>query len=550
MANKPLRMAPHLVQTVSVRGMMQDVIVALLPALAMSVFLFGWWVLVLCAVSVGSCVLFEHLYRRFTHQNDSIGDLSACVTGLLLCMTLPSDASWWVPVLGAVFAIVVVKQFYGGLGRNFMNPALGGRMLLASFPALMTSWVDPALRLSIQKVDVVSAATPMSYLHAGHLPPQSFEQLLMGQHGGSLGEGAAFMLLLGGLYLMGRRVISARIPVAYLGTVALLTFLFPAAGCDRLDWMAAQLFSGGLMLGAFFMATDPTTTPVTPSGHVMFGVGCGVLTVVLRYFSSYPEGVGWAILTMNCCAWLLDKAGLPRRYGAKRFSVLLGWFDAAKESLAKIRFVKPDLSVLNSREGEAPGEGFLVLTRRYGKNVLWVVGFVLCTGAMVFCVHRATDFAAVRADTEAEQELLDQVMPAAAFSSEAPYWANGALSIHYAYDEANEHIGYWVEVQAQGFSGSVTMMVGVDMDGKVTGLAITDHKETLSVVEKALSEGNLKRYVGRSGTIRDSGYNSVDAVAGATATSRAITDGVNQALAIVAGLSEEQRLEFEESELE
>ncbi|MBQ8801683.1 MAG: RnfABCDGE type electron transport complex subunit D, partial [Clostridium sp.] len=126
MANKPLRMAPHLVQTVSVRGMMQDVIVALLPALAMSVFLFGWWVLVLCAVSVGSCVLFEYFYRRFTHQSGSIGDLSACVTGLLLCMTLPSDSSWWVPVLGAAFAIVVVKQFYGGLGRNFMNPALAG----------------------------------------------------------------------------------------------------------------------------------------------------------------------------------------------------------------------------------------------------------------------------------------------------------------------------------------------------------------------------------------------------------------------------------------
>ena len=214
MAMKRIRRGPYMVQTVSVEGMMKDVIVALLPALAMSVFLFGSWVLVLCAISVASCVGFEYLYRRLTGQSSTVGDLSACVTGLLLAMTLPSDAAWWVPVLGAAFAIVVVKQFYGGVGRNFMNPALAGRMLLASFPVLMTSWVDPALRLSIREVDAVSAATPLSYLHMGSLPPQSLSELFLGHHGGSLGEGAAFMLLLGGLYLMGRRVISGRIPLA------------------------------------------------------------------------------------------------------------------------------------------------------------------------------------------------------------------------------------------------------------------------------------------------------------------------------------------------
>ena len=550
MTDRVIRKAPHMVQTVSVRSMMLDVIVALLPAFAMSVFLFGRWVLVLCALSVGSSVLFEYLYRRLTHQSQSIGDLSACVTGLLLCMTLPSDSAWWVPVLGAAFAIVVVKQFYGGAGRNFMNPALAGRMLLASFPTLMTSWVDPALRLSIQKVDGISAATPMSYLHSGVLPPQKFEQLLLGHHSGSLGESCAFMLLLGGLYLMGRRVISSRIPLSYLGTVALLTFLFPAGGCGRLDWMVAQLFSGGLILGALFMATDPTTTPVTPRGHVMFGVGCGVLTVVLRYFGSYHEGVGWAILTMNCCAWLLDKVGLPRRYGDKPYAEIQEWFDGVMDSLSQIKIVCPDLSALTTREGEAPGEGLIPVLREHGKNFMWLLGVVLCTGAMVFGVHHATDLAVVQADTQAQQEQLDEVMPGAAFSSESPYWANGALSIHYAYNEKNEHMGYCVEVQTQGFGGMMTMMVGVDVDGKVTGLAITDHKETFSVVEKALSWQNLRKYEGLSGTIRYSGSNSVDAVSGATATSRAITDGVNQALAIVAGLNEDQQLEFEESELE
>lgn len=550
MGKNTLRRAPHMVQTVSVRGMMLDVIVALLPALAMSVFLFGWWVLVLTAVSVGSSVLFEFLYRKLTHQKNTTGDLSACVTGLLLALSLPSDSAWWVPALGAAFGIVVVKQFYGGLGRNFMNPALAGRMLLASFPALMTSWVDPALRLSVQKVDTVSAATPMSYLHAGTLPPQELSQLLLGHHGGSLGEGAVFLLLLGGLYLMGRRVISGRIPLAYLGTVALLTLLFPPVEVPRVEWMLSQLFSGGLVLGAFFMATDPTTSPVTPQGHVMFGVGCGILTVVLRYFSSYPEGVGWAILTMNCCAWLLDKAGLPRRYGAPRFSVLRGWLGKAKESLSAIHFVKPDLGVLFPRDGTAPGEAYLDTLRQWAKNAAWVGGTAAVMALAIFGVHRATELQSVQAQTRAQQELLEHVMPAAESCSEAPYRVNGALSILAAFGKDNRHLGYCVEVQSQGFGGVITMVVGVDLDGKVTGVEVTEHKEAVSVVAGVLDQENLSRYVGKSGTIRHSGYNSVEAVSGATATSRAITDGVNRALAIVAGLGEEHQVEFEESETE
>ena len=550
MEKRELRVAPHLVQTVSVRSMMLDVIVALIPALAMSVFLFGWWVLVLCAISVSSCVLFEYGYRKLTHQSNTLGDLSACVTGLLLCMTLPSDAAWWVPILGAAFAIVVVKQFYGGVGRNFMNPALAGRMLLASFPVLMTSWEDPALRLSVQQLDAVTAATPMSYFHFGTLPPQDLSELLLGYHGGSLGEVSVFMLLLGGMYLMGRRVISCRIPASYLGSVALLTFLFAPAGVSRVDWMLAQLLSGGLILGAFFMATDPTTSPVTPRGHVMFGVGCGILTVVLRSFSSYPEGVGWAILTMNACAWLLDKVGLPRRYGAPRFSTVRRWMDKMIASISAIHFVKPDLKLIFTDDGRAPGEAHLDTLRAWAKYAAWVGGTAVVMGAMIFGVHVATDLHAARADNDAQQELLDHVMPAAAFISESPYRVKDALSIQAGFDQNNEQVGYCVEVQAQGFGGLMTMMVGVDLDGKVTGVAVTDHKETVSVAEKALSEGFALRYKGKSGTIQYSGRNSVEAISGATATSRAITDGVNRALAIVAGLGEEHMLEFEENETE
>ena len=310
------RQPPQIAQVSSISSTMLDVIVALLPALGMAVYLFGIRVLALTAVSVITCVVSEYVYRRLRGLPDTTQDLSACVTGLLLAMTLPVTAPYWAPVLGGVFAIVVVKQLYGGLGRNFMNPALAGRMLLTTFPGIMTNWVDAFQRPGLfSTADAVTSATPMSYLHNGQLPPQSVGQLLMGQHGGAMGSVAVMMLILGGLYLVARRVIQPRAPLAFLATVALLTFLFPQGDGGRVAWMLAQLFSGGLMLSAIFMASDYTTTPVTPRGQVLFGVGCGLLTVLLRYFGSYPDGVGWAILTMNCCVWLLDRTGMPRRFG-------------------------------------------------------------------------------------------------------------------------------------------------------------------------------------------------------------------------------------------
>lgn len=201
-STRSLRLPPQVGQPSNTSAMMGDVLVALLPTTAMAVFFFGFRVLVLAAVSIGSCLLFEFLYRRLTGQSDTLRDLSACVTGLLLALSLPATAAYWVPILGAAFAIVVVKQFYGGLGKNFMNPALAGRMLLATFPVLMTNWSKPLDRLSLLGVDAVSAATPLSYLHAGTLPPQTPGQLFLGQQGGCMGEVSAVMLLLGGLYLI------------------------------------------------------------------------------------------------------------------------------------------------------------------------------------------------------------------------------------------------------------------------------------------------------------------------------------------------------------
>ena len=316
---RSLRLPPPAGHPDSAQAMMRDVLVALTPALAMAVFFFGPRALLLTAVSVVSCVLFEGAYRRFTHQSDTRRDLSACVTGLLLALSLPASAPYWAPVLGAAFAIVVVKQFYGGLGKNFMNPALAARAFLFSWPVIMTTWVQPGdwAPLFGSSADAVTSATPLASLHQSALPAESLMSLFLGKTGGCLGETSALLLLLGGLYLVLRRVIRLRIPLTYLGTVALLTLLFPR-GNDPLLWMGSHLLSGGLMLGAWFMATDYVTSPVTGWGQILYGVGCGCITVLIRYFGSYPEGVSYAILMMNACVVLLDKVGRPRRFGLRR----------------------------------------------------------------------------------------------------------------------------------------------------------------------------------------------------------------------------------------
>lgn len=313
--------SPHITSGESVRRAMLDVMIALLPALGVSTYFFGPRVLIMTLVAMVSCVLFEFLYRLLMRKYQSIGDLSACVTGMLLAMCLPANAPYWIAVVGAFFAIVIVKQLYGGLGKNFMNPALAGRVFLFSFPTLMNTWAaagtDYWCNLSVT-VDAITSATPMASLHQGAIPDLSLQEMLIGAHGGSFGEVCSIALILGGIYLVLRKVITLRIPLWYIGTVAVLTYLFPR-GNDPLEWMLYNLLGGGLLLGAIFMATDYVTSPVTPKGQIIYAIGCGGLTVFLRYFGTYPEGVSFAILIMNAFAWLFDKAGMPHRYGAPRF---------------------------------------------------------------------------------------------------------------------------------------------------------------------------------------------------------------------------------------
>ena len=314
--------SPHIVSGDSVHGAMLDVMIALLPALGVSTYFFGPRVLIMTLVTMISCVFFEFLYRLVMKKRQSIGDLSACVTGMLLAMCLPVSAPYWIAIVGSFFAIVVVKQLYGGLGRNFMNPALAGRVFLFSFPALMNTWTAAGTDFWTgfgMNVDAITAATPMASLHQGLIPNLDLMEMLVGAHSGSMGEVSSAALILGGLYLVCRKVISPRIPLWYIGTVAVLTYLFPLNGNDPLEWMLYNLLGGGLLLGAIFMATDYVTSPITRGGQILFAVGCGALTVFLRYFGAYPEGVSFAILIMNAFVWLFDKAGMPRRFGTPRF---------------------------------------------------------------------------------------------------------------------------------------------------------------------------------------------------------------------------------------
>lgn len=310
--------SPHVHAPVTTRTIMRDVLIALTPALLGSVYFFGLQALLVTLVSAAACVFFEWAYCRITKTNCKIYDLSAVVTGVLIAFVCPPTIPIWTILIGDFFAIILVKALFGGIGRNIVNPALAARAFLFSYPVLMTHWTDPGLQNILWIPDAVSSATPLASMHQGVLPENvTILDMFLGNIGGCIGETSALLLLIGFVYLLIRKVVHLRIPVAFIGTVAVLTFLFPM-GNDRLTWMAAQLLSGGLMLGAMFMATDYVTSPVTKLGQVCFGIGCGLITVIIRYFGGYPEGVSYAILIMNCCVVLFDRIGRPKKFGAPK----------------------------------------------------------------------------------------------------------------------------------------------------------------------------------------------------------------------------------------
>jgi len=335
-----LSTSPHIRYSDSVPSVMLSVVLALLPAFAASVIFFGMRSVVLVATCIVSCLVSEWLIAALLmKKGNTLGDFSALVTAILLAFNLPPDLPWWMAAVGSVFAIGVVKMAFGGLGNNFINPALAGRaFLMASYPAAMTTWAAPlgatmngldasALGRLSSTIDGITSATPLAAfakaVHSGAFEALEFQlalpDLFIGKVGGCIGETSALALLLGAVFLWYKRIIGFRIPGSYIISVFVLSWIFNGTGslvtAEALIVPIFQILSGGLMLGALFMATDMVTSPITPWGKIIFGTGCGVLTFLIRKFGGYPEGVSYSILLMNLVSPLIDRYTRPRIYG-------------------------------------------------------------------------------------------------------------------------------------------------------------------------------------------------------------------------------------------
>ena len=310
--------SPHDRTHKTVRSIMLDVIIALVPSLIASVFFFGPRALLIECIAVGTCVVFEYFSRFVMKRSQTIGDLSAVITGLLLAFNLPVSIPLWMVPIGSAVAIVVAKQFFGGIGQNFVNPAIAGRIvLLASFPVAMSTWTAPLTWL--QDLDGMTSASPLASIHtmvaSGTASLPSLTEMLIGWRAGCLGETCAIAIIIGGLYLIIRKVISPTIPLIYIGTVALFMLI---AGKGNLQFVAYELLGGGLLLGAFFMATDYTTSPITFKGKIIFAIGCGLVTSVIRIFGNLPEGVSYSIILMNILVPLIENITIPKPFGTPK----------------------------------------------------------------------------------------------------------------------------------------------------------------------------------------------------------------------------------------
>jgi len=302
---------PHIYGTPSIEARMRDVLIALAPAFFMALVHYGRQAFYTTAIAVIAALFAEYLYQRIMNKPVTVNDFSAAITGVLLAFNLPPDVPLWLPAVGSFFAIIVVKQLFGGLGSNFINPALAARaFLLASFPVHMTSWTFAP--------DAVTSATYLAVVKANPSFVPGFSDymaLLFGKVGGCLGETSAVALIIGGVYLLVRKIINWRIPVSYIGSFALFAFVFGRTGIFAGRDILFEILNGGLIMGAFFMATDYATSPITPRGKIVFGIGCGLLAVLIRFFGGYPEGVSYSIIIMNLFVPLIDKYVRPRVFG-------------------------------------------------------------------------------------------------------------------------------------------------------------------------------------------------------------------------------------------
>ena len=315
-SNLTVSSAPHIVSNTDTTRIMLMVLIALAPSFAMSIYVFGPRVIALTLVCLVSCMFFEWAYNKLMKKPQTVGDLSAAVTGVLIAFNVPSGLPYWIAIVGCFVAIIIVKQLYGGIGKNLVNPAITARIVLfIAFATEMTTWPVP-----FTGADAQTGATPLGILAEGGGELPSNMDMFMGFIGGSLGVVSALMLLIGGLFLIWRKIISPIIPACFIGTVFVFALIYYAATGDgnALQMAVFHVLAGGVMLGAFFMATDYVTTPILPMGKVIFGIGCGVITMLIRLYGQYPEGVSFSILLMNIVTPLIDNFCQKRMYGGAK----------------------------------------------------------------------------------------------------------------------------------------------------------------------------------------------------------------------------------------
>ena len=311
--------SPHLVTALDTQKTMLMVILALVPSLLVSTYVFGFRVLILTAVCIAASMFFEWAWNKLMKKQQTVGDLSAALTGTLIAFNVPSGLPYWIAIVGCFVAIIVVKQLFGGVGKNIVNPAITARIVLfISFATEMTTWPLPRMN---QTADALTGATPLGVLAEGNpvdLP--SNMELFLGYVGGSMGEVSAIALLIGGIFLVWKKIISPIIPCCFIGTVFVFSLIYYGAtgNGDALQMAIFHVLAGGVMLGAIFMATDYVTSPLLPTGKVVFGIGCGIITMLIRLFGQYPEGVSFSILIMNCLTPLIDTFFQKRMYGGAK----------------------------------------------------------------------------------------------------------------------------------------------------------------------------------------------------------------------------------------
>lgn len=494
--------SPHIIAPHSTTTIMRDVLIALTPAWIASMVFFGLSALFLTLFCMGSCLLLEYLSRRIMKRDQTISDLSALVTGMLLAFNLPATISPVIAFIGCFFAIVIVKQLFGGMGQNFVNPAITARVILfISFSSQMTTWVVPRFAL-----DGVTSATPLT-----NMTGADTLSLFLGNVGGSLGETSALALLLGGVYLVIRRVIAPTIPLAYLGTVAVLSLAF---GADPLN----QLFAGGLMLGAIFMATDYTTSPFTTKGKIIFGCGAGLLTIVIRLYGNFPEGVSFAILFMNLLVPLINRATKTKPFGV------------VKQKKVK----EPLVESLPATETAPPKEEKSVEKKSYAFLIKPTV--TLACIASVIAMLLATTYQ-ITGVGNIEPTLNDEKRAELAFVLGADNLTHAKVELDptefsnfvaaYTDDAGN---GVAIQIKTAGYAGRsspIELLVGISREGAITGVAVVSHSETPGLGTRITTPEYLAQF---DGMTADS--ESADTITGATISSKAVNQGIAEAFVI------------------